>query len=468
MKKHLIRPLSLVLSCMVLGGAAMSCTPVGTETSPDQTAGSTTAGESQSSATEIPESSGGTVESPLATGDTQPPSQIVHVDGDIFNNPNAKMLGGTVCDYLQFKLWYGGFIDANPLQVMKENGFNWVRVGVLMKEDETLDGLPYDEWNTVQARGWSTKPYAKRILKEASDVGLMKNLFFFLSDTAASGAEQNAPYAWKNLSVEETAEKLEEYCFETTKYFIDDGIKIDLYELGNENERGILNFRPDERIERPADVNVLTNITWMRENVWTIQAELFRAAIQGIRRADPDAKIGIHGSCFGYADNMLILGFFEAMINYGVDYDVASASYYWRDIHADFASPRSPKEAYWTTREWRNTLQRIEAMDKIFILGEIQYPFMEEAFDAAPDIGYPYTQEGQANWLYDLLTYVGDTPGVAGTIYFYPDYYDNMASGYRELNMCGLFTPPPDFGPLPGMLAYRRFADEYVAKMGGN
>lgn len=363
-------------------------------------------------------------------------------DGDIFNNKDAKMLGGTVCDYMNYEIWSTSWEKGVLMKRLKENGFNWVRVGVQMKDSPELENNDILKWNTFPWRDlyWSSVQYASAILKDADKAGMKKNLFFFLSDTNASGAAQNAPASWSGLTADQTAENLKEYCYETTKYFMDKGIEIDMYDIGNEIERGILNFRPDERIERPADVNILSNMDWMRSNIWNIEAKLLISAIDGVRKADPDAKICLHASCLARGgDNTLLKGFFKAMVDFEVPFDVMGVSYYWSDIHSDYVDIRTAKEAYYTTQEWKDTLAYLTTLGKKFIFSEFQYPQSPDGIDAAPDIGYPYTPEGQEKWIKDFLRYVKDTPEVSGALYFYPDYFPGVSS-FVNLNSCGLFS----------------------------
>lgn len=87
--------------------------------------------------------------------------------------------------------------------------------------------------------------------------------------------------------MEETCVKLTEYCYETAKYFQDKGLSIDLYDLGNEIERGIVGFFLGDRLTIPSGVNIQTNIQWMRDNVWNIEAQLLIACIEGVKKGRP-------------------------------------------------------------------------------------------------------------------------------------------------------------------------------------
>lgn len=375
-----------------------------------------------------------------------PADRVVSADSDIFSG--GKMLGGTVVDYLWKTVW-GGQTQWDCLGQLRDNGMNWVRVGVLMKSDEQLANTPFEEWGSlkVDGYGWSTLEYAKAILRDAQEKGLRKNLFFFLSDQDASGAKQPAPAEWQGLTVEETCAKLTKYCYETAKYFQDKGLSIDLYDLGNEIERGIVGFFLGDRLTIPSGVDIQTNIQWMRDNVWDIEAQLLIACIEGVKKADPDAKFNLHSSCYGIgANNQLLKGFYKAMVDFGVPYDVAGVSYYWNGIHTyenGMQPVTTPQEAYFKTAECKEfTDYIVHDLGKKFIFSEFVYPNASYfGLSGAMDIGYPFTIEGQADWVEDFLEYVMNTPEISGCIYFYPEYYPIMHSQeFDSLNYSGLFT----------------------------
>ena len=384
------------------------------------------------------------------------------VNGDIF--AGGKMLGGTVVDYLWKTIW-GGKPEWDCLGELRDCGMNWVRVGVTTCRDPLLADTPLEQWGSLEKkRGWSALEYAEAILRDAQEKGLRKNLFFFLSDKAASGAQQPAPPEWGGLSVEETAEKLGCYCRETTRYFLDQGLIIDLYDLGNEIERGIAGFFLGDRIQIPEGVDIQKDIKWMRDNVWKTEAVLLTAAAEGVRQADSNAKINLHGSCFALgAGNRLLKGFYQAMADFGVPYDVAGVSYYWDTVHIYdhgtlAAEKESSDEAYFKTAECREFVEFItHTLGKRFLFSEFVYPcYRPENRRAGEDIGYPYTPQGQADWMRDFLKTVMETPEISGCIYFYPEYSPRFHDKrYDVLNACGLFRE--DYTPNDALLQYRAY-----------
>src|SRR5262249_10882650 len=99
--------------------------------------------------------------------------------------------------------------------------------------------------------------------------------------------------------------------------------------IGNEIDQGIVNFRPGERIAVPPGTDIVCDVHWMRDNVWTIEAKLLAAGIAGVRRANPAAKIVLHptgmvGLCLGIEGP----AFFDAMVDLNVDFDIGGLSFY--------------------------------------------------------------------------------------------------------------------------------------------
>lgn len=346
------------------------------------------------------------------------------------------MKGGVVCDYLNKRYWPNlcNWSLVNPLQTMVDNGMDWVRVGVTTNSCPELDEEAPEDWNQIPWKNetWSSREYAAQILKEAQALDMHKILFLFLSDDAAHAGQQKTPAAWKDLSFEELSAKLTDYCRETVQYYQEKGISIDIYEIGNEIERGILDYRPYEKIQVPAGTNQFS-ADFLSQNVWNIEEKLLKAAIQGVKEADPDAKIGLHTCGLALtADDTYITGFYEYMDNAGVGFDYIGLSYYWFSPKLD--------EPYFKTEEMAQTMIRLGNMGRKIIFSEWAYANSETGNSYEPDAGYPFTPEGQQKWVRDFLDFCRNNPFIAGSFYFYPEYYPDLSGGATEfLESCGLF-----------------------------
>lgn len=112
-----------------------------------------------------------------------------------------------------------------------------------MKLWSTLPLTGGDYQRNSEPAWWSSREYTAQILREAAARGMRLDVFLFLSDREASAGAQNAPSAWRGLSVADTAVKVRESAFDTAKYFASQGLNVEVYEIGNEIDFGILKDR---------------------------------------------------------------------------------------------------------------------------------------------------------------------------------------------------------------------------------
>jgi len=367
---------------------------------------------------------------------------------DQFQRHPDFYVGGVVCDYLATRVWGQYWKQLDPLQTLKENGFTWVRVGVLTTSSQYLRDAPPPEWSTLPWRNeyWSSLEYAEQILREASDNELRLNLFFLLSDKAAHGAQQDAPAEWVGLSVADTATLLETHTYSTTQYFLDRGLNIELYDIGNEIEWGILNFRPGDRIDLPPGVDVTTNMDYMKNNVWNIEATLLKSAISGVKRADPDAKIVLHiGGLEISPGNIFVKSFFQTMVDEGVEFDYAGLSHPYP--YTGWSLPK------YSTRCWfqrlQDTIDFLASLGKKVIISEAGYPHDIAGIEGEPMQDFPYTSTGQGAWVRDQLRFTSNSENVIGFFYFYPEWFPGMSADpwTRNLQSSGLFASDTQLEP---------------------
>lgn len=334
-----------------------------------------------------------------------------------------SMVGCYPCDSLVRRYWQDDgslWARRDSIESLREHGFNWLRLGVTTQSHGEL--REESDWSRVPWEGgyWSCQEMAERALREASEAGMKLHLFMFLSDTAAHGGQQFPPEAWADADALSMCAAIERYCFETVERLRALGLDIEVYEVGNEIERGICGFRPGERVVLPEGVDQLNNIPWMRENVWVAEALMLTAAIRGIKRADPDGKIVLHAATRPAPEDGLVVAFFEAMSEAGVPFDYAGLSYYpWIGYLS------SPPNDGWRA-ELGGWVTGIAALGKPVVICEYSYPNHPPeplpGMVVSPMPGFPFTPEGQAAWLREFLSWCEASPDVLGSFYFYPDY----------------------------------------------
>jgi arabinogalactan endo-1,4-beta-galactosidase len=364
-----------------------------------------------------------------------------------FDSPTRDRIGGVPCDYLARRDWDSFWRDVDPVRVLRAKGFGWVRVGVTTVANGDLKTTDPARWSSLPWRNeyWSSLEYAAEILREAATAGLRLQVFLFLSDTAAHAGVQEAPAAWRDLGVAQTAQALEAYAYATAKDLADRGLHVEAYDIGNEIEAGIVGFRANERIPRPPGVDVTRDMGYMRTQVWTVEAELLKAAIRGVRRASPSAAIVLHADSVAWNnDNTRTRTFFGTMVEYGVDFDVAGLSYPY-SMYADNDGVPKP---YYASRPFAQLVEDVAALGKRVQISEYMYPNDPTGTSGRPDAGYPFSPEGQAAWTRDFLAAVLGRPEIERAFYFDPEYFRGMSHGATpDLESSGLFRSDREVQP---------------------
>jgi len=358
-------------------------------------------------------------------------------------------IGGVVCDYLAHRIWGKRWQQVHPLDVLRENGFDWVRVGVLTRSSASLRATPPAQWGALPWRGeyWSSVEYAGEILREAQVRGLRLNLFFHLSDQAAHGGRQEAPAEWKQLDLRQTADALQQHVYSTTRYYLDHGLHIELYDLGNEIDCGILGFTPGHRIALPPGVDVNRDMDYMTREVWSVEALLLKSALVGLKRADPEAKVVLHVASLARPNGAVFTtSFFRAMVNEGVAFDYVGLS---QPYPTEESWPLAGRDC----RDWFSELSAVigslASLGKAVIFSEAAYPHSPEGIVGAPMTGLPFTPAGQAEWVRRQLAYANSNPHVAGFFYFYPEWFAGLSgeAPTRSLESMGLFATEAEGQP---------------------
>ncbi len=382
-----------------------------------------------------------------------------YIEPVAFLQPPNFRLGGVPNDYLAVRDWGGFWHQLNPLEALSDNGFEWMRVGVTTLSVPALRDTPPAYWSSLPWRDeyWSSREYAEQIMHEATAEGLRLNVFFFLSDGAAHFGQQNAPPEWAGLSVEETARRVKAYTFETTTYFLEKGLDIELYDIGNEIDIGLLNFRPGERIAVRPGVNFIRNMDYMRHHVWNIEATLLKSAIAGVKQADPDAQIVLHiaGLMISPAD-LFAKTFFQTMVEFGVEFDFAGLSLPYINF-ADSRLSEYSTNCYF--QRLQETTDFLASLGKPVIFSEGGYAHATPGVLGTPMEDFPYTPAGQAAWVRRYLRFLTSNEAIAGFFYFYPDWFPGMSNDPSVFNLGSMGLFASDTEPLPALKVFQEAKD---------
>lgn len=269
------------------------------------------------------------------------------------------------------------------LEILKDHGYNWVRLRVFNAPKELPNNLQY----TIA------------LAQEAKALGFHILLDFHYSDTWADPGKQFIPVAWQGMTHAQLVQAVFEYTRDTITSMRTAGVLPDMVQVGNEITNGML--WPDGKLP----------------DNWDNFADFIQAGIAGVRAGSgngPMPRIMIHIDRGG--DMIRTKQFFDKLNSYHVPYDVIGQSYYpW----------------------WQGSLNDLRA-NLLFMAREYKKPIIvvESAYSSAPanyknKAGpFPETPDGQAQFLDELNRVVQETPdGLgAGVLWWEPAVAGSLGS----------------------------------------
>lgn len=364
--------------------------------------------------------------------------------------------GGTGGDSMNYRTWGNTWGNVNPLQAMKDSGMTWYGTDVTFNSSPELAATPPSQWGTLAWNGnfWRSKEIVAQDLKNAAAAGLRLYLQLYLTTGPAHFGTQSAPAAWQGLSVAETASKLRSETFALVSSYKAQGIPVEVYSVGNEIDIGILQFRPGERIALPPAGMTVLDVNYLRASVWPTEAILLKAGIEGVKAADPNAKIVLHiaGLSLPVPSDIFTKAFFKFMVDQGVPFDIAALSHPYMDYVGRLGE--------YSTDCWMQRIQEttdyIATLGKKSMISEANYPRATGDYASAPMPEFSFSDAGQAGWVREHLRHANNDPNMAGFLYWYPDYFIGMSPNdpgtLLNPQNTGLFYP--NLLPTPAMLEY--------------
>lgn len=331
--------------------------------------------------------------------------------------------------------------------ILNENGINNFRLGNRIGITPELDEAPLDEWDDILSNNdlpnsWSSRELARYTITKGGKDGNNHSVFLFLSDAATHASTYYPGDDWAALTFEQRLEAIELHSAEVAQYFLDFGVNVSQFEIGNEVDFGIAGIQiGDELVGEDIDVNLNDNSA--QEKLWPYHVAVFNAAIKGIHSVNPTAKIGLHLAGMAYSEqNIYSIGFFKHMINENVDFDVIGLSY----PYLIFEYNEGISFPYFKNDDFKFLINSLAELNKKIQISEFSYFTDSTNIKVAVEQRYSNTEEGQANFMQDFLSELNRYPAIEGVYYFYADYYDEM-EGPDELSGIGLFrnqsTPKP-------------------------
>ena len=325
-----------------------------------------------------------------ACGSAAPAAEEEEIDSTLcvepVELPEGFILGMDVSSLIaeeQSGVKYYGFDgeERDLLQILADSGLTHIRVRVW--------NHPYDEAGNGYGGGNCDIEKAVELGRRAAAVGLKLIVDFHYSDFWADPGKQMVPLAWQGMDIETKSQALYDYTADCLRRLKDAGADVAMVQLGNE-----------------------TNGALCGETKWHEIRLLMSAGSRAVREVCPDALVAVH---FANPENS------EAMLDYayrmsiGVDYDVFAASYYpfWHGTRENLAAVLGQiRETYGKQVMVMETSYAWTGADSDFSGNSIS--------DGSAGIvkDYPFTVQGQARAVRDVIETVAGLDGGLGVVYW--------------------------------------------------
>lgn len=268
--------------------------------------------------------------------------------------------------------YYEDGTQAEALKILKDHGMNYARIRVWVDSPDGYHGK------------MQLLEMAKRL--KAQNIKLLVD--FHYSDTWADPGKQPKPAAWKGLDFNGLKKALYAHTYDVCASLNKQGTQPDMVQVGNEITNGML--WEEGRNDKGFD-----NL-----------AALLKEGHRAVKDCSPGTLVMVHLDNGG--KNELYRWWFDHIIQQEVPFDLIGASYY----------------PYWhgTLGDLQNNLNDVAVRyNKDILLAETAYAFTAEDNDNYENIirseeqpGYPFTPEGQAKILADIMDVIRAIPNGRG------------------------------------------------------
>jgi arabinogalactan endo-1,4-beta-galactosidase len=255
--------------------------------------------------------------------------------------------------------------------------------------------------------------------------------------------EIKLPGAWASLTLEQMLPILRSYGAAASRQIVSTGVKVRIWDLGNEVEFGTAGVavqpmpgrcddtaggpgwykapdKVDPAIGRTSVPDLMKmpearRIAWLQAHLWPHEARILAAVAEGIRSVDPHARFSTHVSGITSVLPAQAAAFFQAMREGGFSPDELGVSYY----PTSSANPSDRLQAF---KDMATAVHR-ELARPVFV-AEFGYPAakMERLFiwnDAVK--GYPLSPEGQSSFVRDIVAWGAANGALSGLRPWGPD-----------------------------------------------
>ncbi|MBQ7817387.1 MAG: glycosyl hydrolase 53 family protein [Oscillospiraceae bacterium] len=290
--------------------------------------------------------------------------------------------------------------EKDVYQILSENGVNYIRVRVWND--------PFDADGNGYGGGNCDIENAIAVGKRATQYGMKLLVNFHYSDFWADPGKQMVSKAWAKMEIDEKSEALYQYTKDCLQKLKDAGVDIGMVQIGNETN------------------GAMCGESSTALGGWKKIMQLMSAGSKAVREVCPNALVAVHFANPEKVTNFESYG--KNLDYYGVDYDVFASSYY----------------PYWhgTLENLSQVLGNIaEKYGKKVMVAETSYAFNSEDSDFYGNtVGegggivkdYPFTQQGQANLVRDVIDTVAKTTNGIGVFYWEGTWISVGTNNYEE------------------------------------
>ena len=192
-----------------------------------------------------------------------------------------------------------GGITADPIQILKKHGFNYIRLRIFNQ--------PANDSGYAPHQGYCDLAHTLQMAKRIKAAGLKFLLDFHYSDTWADPGKQFKPAAWQHLNFKDLKKAVYDYTEQVMQALQAQGTLPDMVQVGNEINHGLL--WPDGSVQEIDQA-----------------AQLMSAGIAAVKTIHPQTIILIHLALGG--QNAESVFFINNMVARKVHFDVIGLSFY--------------------------------------------------------------------------------------------------------------------------------------------
>ena len=285
--------------------------------------------------------------------------------------------------------------EQDVFATLAESGVTHIRVRVWNN--------PYDAEGRGYGGGNNDIDKAVAIGERATRYGMKLIVDFHYSDFWADPGKQMAPLAWADMELEEKAEALYAFTADCLNRLNGAGVAVGMVQLGNE-----------------------TNGAMCGEKSWSSIARLMKAGSRAVRECCPGALIAVH---FANPENASAYANYAKQLNKNeLDYDVFASSYYpyWHGTLENLASV--------LTDVARKYGKQVMVMETSYAYTAEDTDFSGNTIGEGSNVikNYPFTVQGQANEVRDVIDTVARIPGGIGVCYWEGTWITVGGSSWEE------------------------------------